>query len=115
MNALKNFFICCLVIIGISTVIASNNIIGTWDFQNNSCLSGKYPIKTRGTTSLDKNGLYVKLDKPSQIGGAILLKNPQELTPKNSFEISATIIFDSNANSKANRAVIYDTKCQTTQ
>ena len=77
MNDLKNFFICCLVIIGISTVIASNTIIGSWDFQSNSCLSGKYPIKTRGTTTLDNKGLYVKLDKPSQIGGAILLKNPQ--------------------------------------
>ena len=110
MNALNKSFISFFVIINLATVFASNTIIGSWDFQNKSCLTGKYPIKTRGTTSLDKNGLYVKLDKPSQIGGATLLKKYPELTPKNAFEISATIIFDSNANTKANRAVIYDTK-----
>ena len=110
MNTLKNIFICCIAIIGISTSIASNKIIGAWDFQNNSAYNGKYSVKTRGTTTLDNNGLHVKSQAPSQIGGAILQKNHPELTPKNAFEISAIVIFDLDANKKASRAMVYDSK-----
>ena len=110
MCILKNIFICVVLLCGILFSAASDDVIAAWNFQNNSVLKGKYAVKLRGKTTLDKSGLSVFFTSPSQPGGAILLKNAKELSPADAFEIRAEFSLDGNAGKAPGRLMIFDSK-----
>ena len=107
---LKNLFVCFSVFSGILLSAGTGEIIAAWNFQDNSALKGKFPVKLRGKTVLDKSGLHVPVVSFRQSGGAILLKNSPALSPADAFEITAQLVLDADAGKVPGRRMIYDAK-----
>ena len=107
---LKNLFVCFTLFAGMLLSAGTGEIIAAWNFQDGSALKGKFPVKLRGKTVLDKSGLHVPAASFRQSGGAILLKNSPALSPADAFEISAHLILDENAGKVPGRRMIYDAK-----
>ena len=72
---LKNLFVCIFMFSGMYLSAGTGDIIAAWNFRDPSVLKGRFALKLRGKTVLDKQGMHIPAGKVREIGGAIVLKN----------------------------------------
>ena len=84
--------------------------IAAWDLTSPGVLKGKYAIKVRGKSTLDKQGLQSVSADPKQQGGAILRGNFAMLSPENAFAVNAKFCLAADFKRNANWSVICDNK-----